>query len=221
MTGVSAAGVLFDLDGVLIDTAGAIRALWTEIGASLGVHVSDEDFSRHILGCAAEHTVATLFGDMSEDVRAEVMATVRTSEPHLRYEPIAGAAELVTALSDTGAEIALVTGASAGRAHAVLDGMGIADAFSAMVTWGDVHVGKPAPDCYLLAAHRLGLAPDRCVAVEDAAIGVRSAVNAGMPCIGVGTDGDLLDAGAEFLVDTLSAVRCRPHPYGVELVADR
>jgi sugar-phosphatase len=218
---LTAEGVLFDMDGVLIDTASGIRSLWTEIGAPLDIHVSDEAFTRHILGCAPEHTVATLFADTSEAVRANVMATVRASEPLLRYEPIAGAAELVTALSDAGVAIALVTGASSVRARAVLDSMGIRDAFSALVTWGDVGHGKPAPDCYLLAAERLGVAPDHCVAVEDAVIGVQSAVNAGMPCIGVGTDKDLLDAGAAFLVSTLAAVRCRPHPSGVELVADR
>jgi sugar-phosphatase len=217
VTGVVAAGVLIDLDGVLIDTAGAIRALWTDIGRPLGIRITDEDFARHILGCAPEHTVATLFGDSDEAVRAEVLAAVRAGEPRLGYAPITGAADLVTALSDAGAAIALVTGASAARARAVLDGMGVRLAFSALVTWGDVRVGKPAPDCYLLAAERLGLAPERCVAVEDAVLGVRSAVTAGMPCIGVGADQTLLDAGAAFLVDSPAAVRCRPHPCGVEL----
>ncbi|QUQ64502.1 hydrolase [Kutzneria sp. CA-103260] len=219
VTGIVARGVLFDMDGVLISTDGAIRALWTEIGRPLGIRISDRDFYQHILGCAPERTVSTLFGELSESVRADVMATVRTREPQLGYEQIPGAVELVMALSAAGAAIALVTGASAVRAGAVLDAMGIRDAFDALVTWGDVRVGKPAPDCYLLAARRLGLAPERCVAVEDATIGVRSAVNAGMPCIGVGADKGLFDAGAEFVVDTLSAVRCQRRPSGVELVA--
>jgi len=68
-----------------------------------------------------------------------------------------------------------------------LDAIGLRDAFKVVVSGEDVRTGKPAPDIYLLAADRLGVEPDRCVAVEDSPHGVRAATVAGMACLGVAT----------------------------------
>ncbi|MDI1464095.1 HAD family phosphatase [Catellatospora sp. KI3] len=208
---------LFDLDGVLIDTQDAIVALWRDLAAGHGFELSGHDVDSHVLGCSPEHTVRAVFGGLDDGGRERVLAAVRAAEPELAFKPVAGAAELVTALRAAGVRLGLVTGASAYRAGRVLAELGVRDAFGAWVTWGEVEHGKPAPDCYELGARRLGCVPARCLVFEDAPSGVTAAVSAGAVCVGVGADPRLAASGAVWTVPDLAAVGTRPGDQGVVL----
>ncbi|MBV1853527.1 HAD family hydrolase [Catellatospora tritici] len=208
---------LFDLDGVLIDTQDAIVALWRDLAAGHGLELSERDVDSHVLGCSPEHTVRTVFGGLDPDGRDRVLAAVRAAEPDLAFKPVAGAAELVTGLHAAGVWLGLVTGASAYRAGRVLAELGVRAAFAALVTWGEVEHGKPAPDCYQLGARRLGCEPARCLVFEDAPSGVTAAVRAGAVCVGVGADPRLAASGATWTVPDLAAVRGQPAGQGVVL----
>ncbi len=206
-------GVLFDLDGVLIDSTEGIVALWHGLTAAHGRRLHAADIDRHVLGCSPEHTVATLFAGLPPHVHRDVLAAVREAEPDLAFVEIAGAGRLVRELHAAGIRLGLVTGASGARAERVLTTLGLHTRFEARVTWGEAERGKPAPDCYELAVRRLGLRPEACLVFEDAPGGVSAAVAAGTACVGVGPAA----TGAKWRVAGLNEVGCRPYGTGVAL----
>ncbi len=206
--------VLFDMDGVLIDTDGAIADLWLGLAAESGVPLDATGIAADVLGCAPEHTVATVFAALDADGRERVLERVRVCEPDLGYAPVPAAVAVVEGLAAAGVPLALVTGASADRAGRVLKELGVAGLFGATVTWGEAARGKPAPDCYLLAARRLAVPPERCLVFEDTPSGVRAAVAAGARCAGVSRSAPaaLRDSGARPVVATFADVTVRTGP---------
>ncbi|MFK0111602.1 HAD family hydrolase [Streptomyces sp. NPDC091217] len=205
--------VLFDMDGVLIDTDDAIADLWNALAAELGLAISPADFAAHVYGCSPEHTIETVFSPLSPQDRAKVLRRVREAEPGLAFSPVPHAADLVRHLADANVPLALVTGASADRAAHALETLGLSDLFTTAVTWGEATRGKPAPDCYLLAADRLGVTPQTCLVFEDTTGGVAAAVAAGATCVALSRldPQPLRVAGARHVVRDFGAVRLREH----------
>ncbi|WP_310426521.1 HAD-IA family hydrolase, partial [Chamaesiphon sp. VAR_48_metabat_135_sub] len=95
-----------------------------------------------------------------------------------------GAVELLTELRQAGLKIAI--GSASKNARTVIDKLGIGHLVDAIADGDSVEPPKPAPDLFLYAAQQIGLAPDRCVVVEDATVGVQAAIAAGMRSIGIG-----------------------------------
>lgn len=210
--------VLLDVDGVLVDTEEAVVELWQVLCLRLGRPPLDDADHAHIVGCAVEHTVDHLFGTLGPDVVDRAHLMLADLEPALPARPVEGAAELVHDLCARGVPVALVTGASRTRLDAVVRSLGAAGQPLTAVTAGESE-GKPHPGPYLLAARRLGVDATRCVVVEDAVAGVRSAIAAGAICLGLAPAGSprggaLLDAGAEAVLETLDAVRAALRPVG-------
>ncbi|WP_434599746.1 HAD family hydrolase [Streptomyces sp. A5-4] len=201
--------VLFDMDGILVDTDAAVADLWAKLGSEYGVAITADDLTTHIYGCVPEHTVETVFSSLSSHDRMQILRQVRRSEPDLALTPVPLAAALVEQLADEGVPLALVTGASTARAARALEELGLSDRFGVSVTWGEAERGKPAPDCYLLAAERLNIDPADCLVFEDTSGGVRAAVAAGASCIAVsGSDPARLSAvGARHVVPSFASVR--------------
>jgi HAD superfamily hydrolase (TIGR01509 family) len=211
------AAVLLDVDGVLVDTDAAILELWAEICVRSGRAAPGEESLRHILGCSVEHTSRHLFPDATAAQLKAIGDQVRGMEPELRLVPVPGAAELIDRLHRAGVPVALVTGASSVRLGRVVAALQAAGKVTASVTWGEAP-GKPDPGPYLLAARRIGVRPGECVALEDAAAGVLSAVRSGATCIGLARPGSgrhaaLEQAGAVTVVGSPDQVRIgRPAP---------
>lgn len=182
---MNVSAVLFDMDGILVDTSEAVAELWIALAVEFGVVLGPAELTAHVYGCAPEHTVETVFASLTPADRARVLQRVREAEPGLGCVPIPYAPALVRELSASGVPLALVTGGSRARADRSLRELGLADCFSATVTWGEAVHGKPAPDCYLLAAGRLGVDSRECLVFEDTAGGVRAAVAAGATCVAV------------------------------------
>ncbi|WP_406724970.1 HAD-IA family hydrolase [Streptomyces sp. GD-15H] len=173
--------VLFDVDGVLLDSAAAHRRVWTSWSQARGLD--------------PEKVWTLTFGRRPED-------TVRDAAPHLDptterkaldellaqerggFPPIDGAADLLEALSDS--PWAIVTSGDRDSVTERFTAAGLP--LPAVQVYGsDVEHAKPAPDCFSLAATRLGIAPAACLAVEDAPAGVSAAVAAGCNVIGLTT----------------------------------
>jgi HAD superfamily hydrolase (TIGR01509 family) len=177
--------VMFDLDGVLVDS----EPLWNEAKQALvreaGGHWR-EDATRAMMGMSSREWSAYLRDELGvqrevEEINRDVVARMeRRFRADLPLLP--GAREAVRALR---ARWPLVLASSSNREliDLVLDLAGLADAFVATVSSEEVQHGKPAPDVYLEAARRVGVQPGRCVAIEDSSNGLRAADAAGMAVI--------------------------------------
>jgi HAD superfamily hydrolase (TIGR01509 family) len=179
------AAVVFDLDGVLVQT----EALWDRARRELVARAGGgwrPDAQRAMMGMSSPEWSRYLRDELGVGMAPEdISATVAASLERLlrqRLPLVPGAREAVDALA---ARWPLALASSANRAiiDLVLALAGLADRFRATVSSEEVARGKPAPDVYLEAARRLGVAPDRCAAVEDSTNGLRAAAAAGMRVI--------------------------------------
>lgn len=184
--GVELRAVLFDLDGVLIDSAAVAYPLLAETAARHGAHLSSEELSA-LTGASGgqfwSYVVEkyALSGSVREYLESyDVEAEIAGYHPGL-IAP--GVVDLISRLTAAGVVIGLVTSAESRRARYVLDLAGIADRFAVQVHNESVERHKPDPEPYLAAAESLGLSAEACLAIEDSVPGVRSARRAGMVAI--------------------------------------
>lgn len=199
--------MLWDLDGTLVDSGDYHRQSWRAVMAAAGVDVTGELFRasfgqkndrilRDWLGPDATADDIRRLGDAKE---AEYRRLAR--EGGLTALP--GAREWVARLRAAGWRQAIASSAPRQNIDVMLELIGLAGAFDALVSAEDVTLGKPDPQVFLVAADRLGVAPGRSVVVEDAAAGLEAARRAGMASIGVSPGGDL-QAHAHVVVRSLA-----------------
>ena len=203
MTGPVATAVIFDMDGVLLDSGAHHRDAWRLLLADLGVE-PPPDFWRRTIGRPAEEAVSRLLDRPVGADEAAALAS-RKREHYTRLaargmQPIAGAPAFVALLAAEGVPRAVASSASRQDVDSLLAEIGVRAHFDVIVTADDVRWGKPNPEVYLRAAERLGLPPKGCLVFEDSVVGVHAARNAGMRVIGLTTAHtarELLAAGAE------------------------
>jgi beta-phosphoglucomutase len=174
------AALLIDLDGTLVDTADANYAAYAAALREAGVAVGREAFDRAATGRHWRQFLPGLIGAAEADP-VRVAARKREIYPRMTaYTQVNhGLVDLAHSLRMT-LSLGLVTSASRTSAEAVLGAHGLAPLFETMVTGDDVAEPKPAPDAYLLAAARLQVDPEQCLALEDSETGLESARRAGM-----------------------------------------
>jgi sugar-phosphatase len=179
--------VLFDMDGTLVDSDAAVERAWRTWAVEYGVEPAAVLAVAH--GAPAERTVRLVRPDLDDADVAEAAARQLT----LQYDdlsdvvPTPGALELLASLR---LPWAVVTSADVRLAKARLGAAGIAA--PVLVTVEDVRVGKPDPEGYLRGAELLGVAPEHCLVVEDAEVGVAAGRAAGAQVAALkGVDGDL------------------------------
>lgn len=177
--------VLFDMDGVLLDSERPSLAL---LRARLGAHgvEVDEHELRSVCGRPRAYLRGLLAPRLQRvgvemdafvaDYDARKEAALRAGE----IRPFPAAVPLLRGLRERGWRLALATSTERPRMAARLAGTGILELFDAAVTGDEVVHGKPAPDIFLLAAERVGVSPDRCWVVEDSVAGVAAGRAGGM-----------------------------------------
>jgi len=180
--------VIFDMDGLLLDTELLWHQAETELFARRGAEFTWDDKMR-VIGTSFAFT-ADYFADRLRVPRDEGPALVREMvelmHEHLREQVDGrpGAVELVERLRGH-ARLGLASNSPRALVDTALATARLSDAFDAIVTSDDVATPKPAPDLYLLACERLGVEPAAALALEDSASGVTAAKAAGLTCIAV------------------------------------
>ena len=200
--------VIFDMDGLLLDT----EILWHDAESDLFRRHGGEftwDDKMAVIGTSHEVT-ADYFADRLGVPRTDGPALV-TELQELMHERVRravdarpGAVELVSRLRELdGVGLGLASNSPRFLVDDALATAGLTHAFDAIVTSDDVERAKPAPDIYLLACERLGVAPADALALEDSASGIAAAKAAGMTCIGVPQFIETDASAADRVVDSL------------------
>jgi HAD superfamily hydrolase (TIGR01509 family) len=179
--------LIFDMDGLLLDTERLALATWAEAGRSLGFELDDETV-RGTIGLDHVLTRAyydRLFGDrfpydqVQERHRELFRAHIRTYGVPVKP----GAREILAEATRIGLSVALGTSSRAVYAHAMLWLSSLAESFQVVSTRDLVPAGKPAPDIFLKAAELLACSPAECLVFEDSVNGIRAANAAGIPVV--------------------------------------
>lgn len=198
-------GCIFDLDGVIVDTAKYHYLAWKQIADELGFEFTPRDNERlkGVSRMASLDILLSIGGVHADDAERERLAA-RKNGIYVDYimrmtpdEVLPGVVEFLTGLRHAGIRTAL--GSASKNAQTILRQTGIAPLFDAIADGNNVTKAKPDPEVFLKGAELLGLPPTDCIVFEDAVAGVEAAHRAGMKCVGVG-DPDILSA-ADFHID--------------------
>ncbi len=173
--------VIFDMDGTLFDTEAVYHRALLMAAQSLGIAM-DHDYPLKSVGLHRKATLEVFQRDFTHHAAplAERWDVIVAQEKSLSLALKPGALALLDLLDEIGMSYAIAT---SGYHHDVTDNLGtsgLTGRFAAIVAQGDYAQSKPAPDPFLVAAQRLGVAPPHCLALEDSLHGVRSALSAGM-----------------------------------------
>ncbi|MEZ6060748.1 MAG: HAD family phosphatase [Planctomycetaceae bacterium] len=188
MTDNSEFGVIFDVDGVLVDSYDAHFQAWRTTMTKYGWACTEADFATGF-GRTSREVLRSLLGDELPD---ETIRQFDEEKEALFRRAIAedfpampGAVELLRNLAAEGVPMAIGSSAPPPNVQAVMDALNANELISTVITGVDVTIGKPHPEVFLLGARGLGLHPSRCVVLEDAPPGVEAALAAGSRCLGV------------------------------------
>lgn len=182
-------GVIFDWDGVILDSHAAHKQAWEELATQLGKPIPEnhmelgfgkrnETIIPEILGWAQERDEVIRLGDEKERLYREALKTTGIT-------PLPGVREFLARLRAADIPCAIGTSTSRENVRVAIEAMQLEPYFQAMSCAEDVTRGKPAPDVFLLAAERIGCAPGDCVVFEDAPFGLEAAKAGGMAAVGV------------------------------------
>ncbi|MDH6363998.1 beta-phosphoglucomutase [Enterococcus sp. PF1-24] len=193
-------GAIFDLDGVIVDTAKFHYIAWKNLADKLGFNFTEKHNER-LKGVSRVRSLEILLeiggltfteeeqAVLREEKNDEYVALIKNID---ESELLPGAKAYIEQLRANGVKIAL--GSASKNAGMILEGLNIIDLFDVIIDGNKVAKAKPDPEVFLKAAEGLGLAPDDCVVFEDAEAGIEAAKNAGMRTIGIGTKEQLPEA---------------------------
>ncbi|MGN1257301.1 MAG: HAD family hydrolase [Candidatus Limisoma sp.] len=177
-------GVLFDLDGVVVDSESIYTQFWSDIDK---LHPTDvENFAIAIKGNTLQRILADYFPD--NDVKQDILERIKDFEINMRYKPFDEAIRFINELKRNQFRIAIVTSSSQKKMdNLYAQNPGFREMFDAVVTGDMVSHSKPDPEPYLLGAKAIGVAPESCYVFEDSISGIESGIRAGATVIGLAT----------------------------------
>ena len=204
-------GVIFDMDGVLVDSEPFICQAACQMFQELGQRVQPEDFTpfigtgenRYLGGVAEKYSLAFDIDQIKKRTYDIYLEIIRGA-----LQPLPGVNSFIEHCEALGKRLAVASSADRRKVVGNLREIGLSpERFTAVIVGEDVERKKPAPDIFLLAAERLQLAPENCLVVEDAVSGVAAAKAAGARCLALTTSFDRQAlAGADFFAPDLSEV---------------
>ena len=199
---------LFDLDGVIVDTAKYHYLAWKRLANELGFDFSEADNER-LKGVSRVRSLEILLeigGKTFDEATKEALASKKNSW-YVDYiskmddsEILPGVQFFFAELRAAGIKTAL--GSASKNAMLILQNIGMVEAFDAIIDGNSTTQAKPDPEVFLLGAKALGFAPEECIVFEDAEAGIEAAIRAGMKCVGIGSPDHL--GSANIVISDLS-----------------
>ena len=186
-------GCIFDLDGVIVDTAKYHFLAWKRLADEMGFDFT-EDHNEALKGVSRMASLEILLrvGGIVKDDEEKIDLATRKNNWYVEYisrmtpdEILPGSIDLLNRLRSEG--ILTAIGSASRNAGMILDRIGLRTMFDAIIDGNKIHSAKPDPEVFLKGAEELGLAPENCVVFEDAQAGIEAAITGGMKCIGVGS----------------------------------
>ena len=205
--------LICDCDGVLVDSEAAGNSFIARYLTDLGFPTTEEAAMDKYVGRALSAVRELVEAEFAKPLPADFVERCSEAEtaailPTVRAFP--GVAEALVRIKNAGILVSVGSGGTVAKMHATLGAVGLLDQLSAwLVSSEDVGPGKPAPDVFLAAASQRGVAPSRCVVIEDSAPGIAAARAAGMGVIGFASHlagSDLLNLGANAVATTWAEV---------------
>lgn len=191
--------VLFDLDGVIVDTAKFHFLAWKRLADSLNIPFTEEDNERlkgvsrrkslEIILSLAHNSASYTDDDLELFMENKNRWYIQYIETLSRSDLLPGFMPVITWCRETGRKTAIVSASK--NTGKIVDRLGIQELFDTIVDGNRVQKAKPDPEVFLLAAQDLGIPAGQCLVIEDAAAGIRGAVAAGMHSVGIGDPGVL------------------------------
>lgn len=182
--------VLFDMDGVLVNTEPVHYRMWKEAFHNRGLEVS-YDVYKGCIGTTDDYLMDLIWEHYGRDFRGdkklleERMAIEERVPKEESYPEMPGVREMLQKLHEAGFLLAIASSSPVSRIETAVDYIGIRQYFSLLNSGENVARSKPAPDIYLDTAKKLGVEPAECVVLEDSENGSIAAVSAGMICVGL------------------------------------
>lgn len=182
-------GLIFDIDGTLVDNLAYHEEAWLEWSRRKGNPVDRAFYREKLFGRTNDEIFRTLYGDSLPPGESERLAAEKEALYREMYAPVMqampGLIELMRDLQRAGVPCAAASNAERVNVDFIIDGLKLREFFRAVLSREDVVRGKPDPELFLLAARRMGVPPARCVVFEDSRAGFEAAARAGMRVIAV------------------------------------
>lgn len=194
------AACIFDLDGVIVDTAKYHFLAWKRLADQLGIRFTEEDNERlkGVSRMASLEIILEIGNRKPDDNRKLEYATLKNNwyvefiSKMTPDEILPGSLDFIKELRN--ANIRIAVGSASKNTPMILERVGILELFDAVADGNNIGKAKPDPEVFLKAAEMVGTDPVNCVVFEDAVAGVQAALNAGMMCIGIGSAKVLTEA---------------------------
>jgi beta-phosphoglucomutase len=204
---------IFDLDGVIVDTAKYHYQAWKKLAIMLNINFTREHNER-LKGVSrmASLDIILEIGKMTLDDRMKEEYAALKNKWYLDYigrmtpdEILPGSLEFISEIKNAGIKAAL--GSASKNTPLILERLGIEKLFDAVADGNVVKKAKPDPEVFITAAKMVGVLPKECVVFEDAIAGIEAALNAGMLCVGIGSEKIL--ANAHYVIPGLNKMSLR------------
>jgi len=209
--------VIFDMDGVLVDTNPFHVQKWEALLTEHGIAFDRELLPKQVLGPGNDPTLRRFFGerltaDDRQRLSEELEARFRTAfAPYAK--PFPGVERLIAECHEQGVRVALASAAISKNVSFILDALKLGPHFDVILTEDEITQNKPHPEIYTKTAHKLGVAPTVCVVIEDSFAGIEAAKRAGMKCVAVASTFPAPElrthTQADLVVQTLEALNLK------------
>ena len=206
-------GCIFDLDGVIVDTAKYHFLAWKKLATMLNIHFTEVDNERlkGVSRMASLDIILEIGNSVPDEKTKEEYASLK-NKWYLDYinrmmpdEILPGSLEFISELKNSGIKVAL--GSASRNTPLILERLGIGKFFDAIADGNVVSKAKPDPEVFITAAKLVGVPPEECIVFEDAVAGVEAALKAGMRCVGIGSEKTLKNA--HFVVSGLDKMNLK------------